>query len=87
MTKKLEETLNLASPEDLGIEEEEVEEVETEVSTREVSAIVEETEQLKQELSVSKKIDLALSSVEDLTSHDKEMDDIALKALDRKSVV
>ena len=77
MTKKLEETLNLASPEDLGIEEV-AEEV---VEEKDVDALFEEVEHIKQDLAVAEQVDHELSNVGSLGKHDKEMDDIAMKAL------
>lgn len=74
MTKKLEETLDLASPEDLGYEEV-IEE------TKDVEELIEEAEHIKQDLAVAEQIDQELSHVGSLGKHEQEMDDIALKAL------
>ena len=75
MTKKLEETFNLASEEPEKIEEEQEEQVPTIEESKELQEI------LNQEMENTEKIDSALPVVKDLNEHDREMDDIHSKAL------
>lgn len=73
MTRKLEETLNLAPMEDFE---------EDDVSPKErKEKAIDEIREIKKELSNSKKIDLALVNVSDLDEHEEEMDEIAFKAM------
>ena len=73
MTKKLEETFNIASiPEEENDNEEQTPTVE---ESREL------TEILNAELSTTDKLDAALPMVHDLNEHDREMDEIHKKAL------
>ena len=74
MTKKLEETFNLAPEEPEKIEEEQ-EQVPTIEESKELQEI------LNQEMENTEKIDSALPVVKDLNEHDREMDDIHSKAL------
>lgn len=75
MTKKLEETFNLA-PEELDkIQEEQEEQVPTIEESKELQEI------LNQEIENTEKIDAALPMVTDLNEHDREMDDIHAKAI------
>lgn len=73
MTKKLEETFNMApmEPEDDSDE--------NEVTSIEESNDI--MERLTQELGETDKIDAALPSVRDLNEHDKDMDEIHAKAM------
>jgi len=75
MTKKLEETFNIAPA-----EEEIAETIKEETPSIEESK--ELTEILYSELKTTEKIDSALPLVSDLNQHDKEMDDIHKMALD-----
>jgi hypothetical protein len=75
MTKKLEETFNIAPA-----EEEIAETIKEETPSIEESK--ELTEILYAELKTTEKIDSALPLVQDLNQHDKEMDDIHQMALD-----
>jgi hypothetical protein len=75
MTKKLEETFNIAPA-----EEEIAETIKEETPSIEESK--ELTEILYSELKTTEKIDSALPLVQDLNQHDKEMDDIHKMALD-----
>lgn len=70
MTKKLEETFNIAP-----LEDEEVEETPTFEESKEL------TELLNTQLETIDKIDSALPLVQDLNQHDREMDEIHQKAL------
>lgn len=73
MTKKLEETFNMApmEPEDDSNEEETP-------SVEESTAMI---EALENSIAETDKIDAALPSVSDLNEHDKDMDDIHQKAI------
>ena len=75
MTKKLEETFNIAPA------EEEIAE-----TIKEETPSIEESKELSEilysELETTEKIDSALPLVQDLNQHDKEMDDIHRMALD-----
>lgn len=73
MTKKLEELLDLP-----GIEESEIIPEETTMTKEEA---FEEASEIMTAMSASEKLDVALTTVTGLLEHDKEMDDIATKAL------
>jgi hypothetical protein len=74
MTKKLEETFNIAPQDD------------TEEETQDETPTIEEskdlTELLNADIEIAERIDDALPMVSDLNQHDREMDDIHQKALD-----
>ena len=74
MTKKLEETFNIAP------EEAPEEEIQDETPTIEESKDL--TELLNADIEIAERIDDALPMVADLNQHDREMDDIHQKALD-----
>jgi len=74
MTKKLEETFNIAP------EEAPKEEIQDETPTIEESKDL--TELLNADIEIAERIDDALPMVSDLNQHDREMDDIHQKALD-----
>jgi hypothetical protein len=74
MTKKLEETFNIAP------EEAPEEEIQDETPTIEESKDL--TELLNADIEIAERIDDALPMVSDLNQHDREMDDIHQKALD-----
>jgi len=74
MTKKLEETFNIAP------EEAPEEEIQDETPTIEESTDL--AELLNADIEIAERIDDALPMVSDLNQHDREMDDIHQKALD-----
>ena len=74
MTKKLEETFNIAP------EEASEEEIQDETPTIEESTDL--AELLNADIEIAERIDDALPMVSDLNQHDREMDDIHQKALD-----
>lgn len=74
MTKKLEETFNIAPKDEIE------EEVQDETPSIEESKEI--AELLNADIEIAERIDDALPMVSDLNQHDREMDDIHQKALD-----
>ncbi|MDA8883068.1 hypothetical protein N9I00_01565 [bacterium] len=74
MTKKLEETFNLAPK----VEEEHVDVKESEIKIEQSNEL---TAMLNSAIDTTDKIDAALPMVQDLNQHDREMDEIHTKAL------
>jgi hypothetical protein len=75
--KKLNELFNIDGEEEIldeAMEDQEIEEIET-------AGVVSEIEEIHDAISVSEKIDNALSAVSNIDTHDQEMDNIAKEAL------
>lgn len=81
MTKKLENTLGLASPEDLDLNDDGADESPLTSNDEKLMQIFEETDDIVEQMSVSEQVDFEMSSEGTLAQHDIEMDSIAEKAL------
>jgi len=77
MTKRLEDEFNLPS-----LEEALAQQCDDETAHTESQQALTEVDEIQHALSVSEKIDAALSHVAGMEGHDSEMDDIAAKAID-----